>query len=94
MKELKRKQVKNCPCCNNTSRYKSYTGWNKLTYHFCVECGSAYQDPRVFKREFPYWKTDYATVGNFFRLFMPWKISPQFYGNIMIFYAKKSKSHL
>ena len=56
MKELKRKQVKNCPCCNNTSRSKSYTDWNKLTYHFCGECGSAYQDPIVFfKYEENYW---------------------------------------
>jgi hypothetical protein len=56
LKELKRKQVKNCPYCNNTSRSKSYTDWNKLTYHFCGECGSAYQDPIVFfKYEENYW---------------------------------------
>ena len=44
---------------------------------------------KVFKREFPYWKTDYATAANFFRLFMPWKISPAFYGSLMTYYAHK-----
>jgi 2-polyprenyl-3-methyl-5-hydroxy-6-metoxy-1,4-benzoquinol methylase len=44
---------------------------------------------KIFKREFPYWKTDYATVKNFFRMFMPWKVSPPFYGSIMTFYAHK-----
>ena len=43
----------------------------------------------VFKREYPFWKTDYATIKNVFRMFMPWEISPPFYGSIMTFYARK-----
>lgn len=44
----------------------------------------------VFKREYPFWKTDYATIVNIFRMFMPWKLSPPFYGSIMTFYARKN----
>ena len=43
----------------------------------------------VFRREYPFWKTDYATVKNFLRMFMPWKVSPPCYGSIMTFYARK-----
>ena len=44
---------------------------------------------KVFKREYPFWKTDYANLKNFTRMFLPWEISPPFYGSIMTFYAKK-----
>jgi len=42
------------------------------------------------KREYLFWKTDYANFSNIIRMLMPWKISPDFYGSIMIFYAKKT----
>ena len=63
--------------------------------HFCLFNPKSLNDLlfscnfKVFKREFPYWKTDYATAANFFRLFMPWKISPAFYGSVMTHYAHK-----
>jgi len=43
----------------------------------------------VFKREYPFWKTDYATFKNFKRMFSRKKLSPPFYGSVMTFYAKK-----
>jgi SAM-dependent methyltransferase len=43
----------------------------------------------VFKREYPFWRTDYATLTNIFRMFNPSKISPPFYGSLMTFYARK-----
>ena len=45
---------------------------------------------RIIKKEYPFWKTDYANFSNIIRMFMPWKISPAFYGSIMTFYAKKT----
>jgi len=43
----------------------------------------------VFKCEYPFWKTEYATPANICRMLMPWKVSPPFYGSIMTFYARK-----
>ena len=45
---------------------------------------------KIIKREYPFWKTDYANFSNIIRMLMPWKISPAFYGSIMTFYAKKT----
>ena len=44
---------------------------------------------KVFKREYPFWKTDLATVKNIARMFNPKQISPPFYGSVMTYYAKK-----
>jgi SAM-dependent methyltransferase len=44
---------------------------------------------KVFRKEYPYFKTDFFTLGNILRLFDTNKISPPFYGNLMTFYAKK-----
>ena len=44
---------------------------------------------KVFKREFPYFKTKYFNLINLFRLTQIHKISPPFYGSIMTIYAKK-----
>ncbi len=44
----------------------------------------------IFKREYPFWKTDYASITNIVRMFTPWKISPPFYGNMMTFYSHKN----
>ena len=56
MIEVSREKVKNCPCCNNTQRSRSIKDWNNIIYHFCKQCGSAYQDPRIiYKYEENYW---------------------------------------
>lgn len=40
--------------------------------------------------EFPYFKTEYSKLINYFKLINPLtKVAPPFYGNIMTFYAKK-----
>jgi len=44
---------------------------------------------KIFKKEYPYFKTDYFSLGNILRLFDTNKISPPFYGNLMTLYAKK-----
>lgn len=44
----------------------------------------------VFKKEYPFWNTEYATLRNILRIFNPSKISPPFYGNVIIFYARKN----
>ena len=44
---------------------------------------------QVLKTEYPYWKTDYVSLRNILSMFMPWKISPPFYGSIMTLYTKK-----
>ena len=41
----------------------------------------------VFKKEYPYWNTDYRNFSNMIRMLTPWKLSPPFYGNIMTYYA-------
>ena len=42
-------------------------------------------------KEYPYWNTDYRNWPNIFRMFMPWKLSPPFYGSIMTYYASAMK---
>lgn len=44
---------------------------------------------KIFKEEYPYFKTKYFNLKNLLRMLFPKKISPPFYGNIMTFYAKK-----
>ena len=44
---------------------------------------------KIFKKEFPFLKTDYFTLRNFLRIFNTRNISPPFYGNIMTFYGEK-----
>lgn len=44
---------------------------------------------KVFKKEFPFFKTDYFKIRNFIKLFLPWKLSPPWYKSIMTFYAQK-----
>ena len=44
---------------------------------------------KVFKKSYPFFKTDYFTFKNLCRLFDTKKVSPPFYGNIMTFYTKK-----
>ena len=46
---------------------------------------------RVLKREYPYWKTDYATRSNLLKLLNPRKLSPPFWGNLMTFYSTNLK---
>lgn len=43
----------------------------------------------TFRREYPFFKTDYFTFKNLLRLLDTSKISPAFYRNIMTFYARK-----
>lgn len=43
---------------------------------------------KVFDKEFPYWRTDYATMGNLFKLINTKKLSPPFIGSVMTFYTK------
>lgn len=44
---------------------------------------------QVFRREYPFWKTDYATLKNILRMFRPQQLSPPFYGSVMTFYNKQ-----
>lgn len=44
---------------------------------------------KVFKTEYPYFRTKYFTVGNIARMFDTSKVSPPFYGNLMTLYARK-----
>lgn len=44
---------------------------------------------KVFKKQFPYFKTSYFTLKNIIRLFNKNKISPPFYGNMMTLYVRK-----
>lgn len=44
---------------------------------------------RTYRKEYPFFQTDYFTFGNILRMFNRNAISPPFYGNIMTFYAKK-----
>lgn len=46
-------------------------------------------DFKIIKKEFPYFKTDYATFKNFLRLFKKNTLSPPFYGSIMTVYSRK-----
>lgn len=46
---------------------------------------------RVYKKEFPFFKTDYFNFNNLLRMLNPLKVSPPFYGNIMTFYAQNKK---
>ena len=56
LKELKREKIENCPCCNSSSRSKSIRDWNNIDYHYCKQCSSAYQDPRIiYEYEENYW---------------------------------------
>jgi 2-polyprenyl-3-methyl-5-hydroxy-6-metoxy-1,4-benzoquinol methylase len=42
----------------------------------------------IFRKEYPFFKTEYFTLKNLFRLFQTNKPSPPFYGNIMTMYAE------
>ena len=44
---------------------------------------------KVFKKEFPFFKTKYFNLKNLFQLSQIHKISPPFYGSIMTIYAQK-----
>jgi len=44
---------------------------------------------QVFRREYPFWNTDYANIKNIMRMFRLNQISPPFYGSLMTYYAKK-----
>jgi len=46
---------------------------------------------KIFRKEYPFFKTDYFTFKNFLRLFQTKKPSPPFYGSIMTMYAEKDK---
>lgn len=43
----------------------------------------------VFKRNFPYFGSDYVNLKNIIRLLDKSKVSPPFYGNLMTLYARK-----
>jgi 2-polyprenyl-3-methyl-5-hydroxy-6-metoxy-1,4-benzoquinol methylase len=43
----------------------------------------------IKKIEYPYFKTDYFNLKNFFKMFNLKGVSPPFYGSIMTFYAEK-----
>ena len=42
----------------------------------------------IFRKEYPFFKTEYFTLKNLFRLFQIHKPSPPFYGSIMTMYAE------
>lgn len=44
---------------------------------------------KIYKKEFPFVKTDYFTLVNLLKMFNVKKISPAFYGSIMTFYARR-----
>ena len=44
---------------------------------------------KVFKYEYPFFRTKYFNLVNLIKLFLIWDLSPPFYGNLMTFYAKK-----
>ena len=44
----------------------------------------------IIKEYYPFFKTDYFTIKNLFRLLNKNNISPPFYGNEMNLYAKRS----
>ena len=46
----------------------------------------------VFKKEYPFWGTDYANLKNISRMLFPKGISPAFYGSVMTYYCKKNDS--
>ena len=46
---------------------------------------------KVFEKEYPYWRTDYATFGNLMRLVNTSKLSPPFIGSVMTFYGRNQK---
>lgn len=46
---------------------------------------------QLIKKEFPFFKTEYNKLENYFRIFQFWKTSPPFYGSIMTFYLKNIK---
>lgn len=49
-------------------------------------------DLKVTKREYPYWKTDYATFENLKRLWDTSKLSPPFMGSVMTYYCRLEKN--
>ena len=46
----------------------------------------------IFKKEYPFWGTDYANFKNISRMFYPKGLSPAFYGSVMTYYCKKLES--
>ena len=44
---------------------------------------------KVIKKEYPYFRTDYFTIGNLLKLLSRKKVSPPFYGNLMTLYSQK-----
>ena len=59
--------------------------WNKRTLSNILKRYNL----ETFADKYPFFKTDYFTLGNLFRLIDNSKISPPFYGNLMTLYAKK-----
>jgi 2-polyprenyl-3-methyl-5-hydroxy-6-metoxy-1,4-benzoquinol methylase len=59
--------------------------WNKQTLSKLM----GKYDITVFRDVYPYFRTDYVTFENIFRLFNKTKMSPPFYGNLMTLYARK-----
>jgi len=44
----------------------------------------------LLREEYPFFWTQYFTIKNLLRLFVPWRVSPACYGNIMTFYGRKN----
>ena len=45
---------------------------------------------KIFRKEYPFLKTEYFTLKNLLRMFQIKRISPPFYGAIMTMYAKNT----
>jgi ubiquinone/menaquinone biosynthesis C-methylase UbiE len=43
----------------------------------------------IFRKEYPFFRTDYATITNFIKILLPIGISPAFDGSVMTYYCKK-----
>ena len=47
---------------------------------------------KIFQKEYPFFRTEYFTIKNLFRLFKTNRPSPPFYGSIMTMYAENTIS--
>ena len=48
LREICREPVSKCPCCGGCYTNRSLCDWNGIKYQVCKECGSFYQNPRIF----------------------------------------------
>ena len=44
---------------------------------------------KIFKKEYPFFKTTYFNLKNLFLMLLVWKLSPPFYKNVMTYYCTK-----